>query len=98
MVTGRNACPTRKARKWERYSFKAGRAKERALRWSWGEWELQTEDGGGHEAEDEDQQSECGGKAAALVEGNRIVDGDETEEADHQEQRAPHIPAGPEVK
>ena len=53
---------------------------------------------GGHKAEDEDRERDEGAEAAGGVEGFGVEDGNEAEETDDEEERAPHVPADPEMR
>src|SRR5450631_15992 len=51
-----------------------------------------------HKAEDENEQGERSRKPAASIQRHRIVNGNKAEKANHQQQRAPHVPAGPKME
>jgi len=57
----------------------------------------EAEDGGGHEAEDENEQGQESGEAARRVEGSRIVDGGYAEEALRQQEPSPNVPNKPDA-
>jgi hypothetical protein len=57
---------------------------------------LEAEEGGGHEAEDEDDESQESGETAWRVEGNGIVDWGDAEKTEAEEKSGPNIPAVPE--
>ena len=56
---------------------------------------LQIHDGRGHEGKDKDNKSEERAKPAIGIQGERVVDRNDTQEANTEEQHRPDVPAGP---
>lgn len=58
---------------------------------------LEAGEGSGHEAEEENEESCQSGEAAGRVERGGVVNWGDTEKANSEEKKSPHIPSGPEV-